>query len=90
MQHLHTDLGFLDRGDIVEINLDHAANVRLLDDANYRAYERDQAHRAVGGCATRSPVVLAMPQSGHWHIAVDLGGAAGRVGASVQVTRQAS
>lgn len=90
MQHLHSDLGILDEGDLVEIHLDHAANVRLLDDLNYRAYERDQSHRTTGGYATRSPVVLAAPHSGHWHVAVDLGGASGRIGASVQVRRRAS
>jgi class 3 adenylate cyclase len=39
-----------------------------------------------GGHYKRSPVQLAVPHAGHWHVVVDLGGAAaGRVNASVSV-----
>jgi hypothetical protein len=35
--------------------------------------------------AKRSPITIAAPSAGHWHVVVDLGGYAGHVSASVRV-----
>jgi hypothetical protein len=88
MEYLHQDLGSLHAGDTVQVDLAYAANVRLLDEVNYRAFNSGRAHRALGGYATRSPVLLTAPTAGRWHVVVDLGGAAGRVGASVRVIKR--
>jgi Domain of unknown function (DUF1883) len=78
-------------GDAVEVSLNgNAANVLLLDDANYRNYQSGKAfHYQVGGYFSRSPVVLQAPSSGNWHLIVDLGGRPGRVSASVRVLSRA-
>lgn len=86
MNYLHYDLD-LDAGDVVEVTLDKQANVRLLDESNYSQYQRGEQHRYYGGRATKSPVCLSAPRSGHWHLVIDLGGYTGTVKASVRTVK---
>jgi hypothetical protein len=65
------------------------ANVRVLDGSNFSSFRSGRGHRYVGGPAQRSPVRLAAPHAGHWHVVVDLGGYAGSVRAGVRVLRAA-
>lgn len=86
MQFLHHDLGRVEAGSTVRVTLRGTeANVLLLDSANFARYRNGGRHEYYGGHYRRSPVVLTVPHSGHWHVAVDLGGYAGRVNASVDV-----
>lgn len=84
MNFLHYDLQ-LSATQSVRVTLDKAANVRLLDDANFSSYQRGEKHSYVGGHMTKSPVVLKPPHAGRWHLVIDLGGFAGTVNASVGV-----
>ena len=78
MRFNHYDLGQQDRGAIVRVTLKgSAANVRLMDDSNFRAFRAGRRHRYDGGLARRSPVDLQIPRSGRWHVTVDLGGLRG-------------
>ena len=85
MQFIKHDLGQRTSGEIVEVTLSSAANVRLMDSSNFQNYRNGRRHRYYGGSAKRSPVRLKIPNSGHWYVAVDLGGYSGRVGSSVRV-----
>lgn len=87
MQFVHHDLGSLSGGEIVEITLrGNAANVQLMDSSNFSTYKRGRGgHRYLGGHATKSPVRLQVPRSGHWHVAVDLGGYSGRISSSAKI-----
>ena len=85
MNFLHNDLGFLDGDEVVEVTLDHAANVRLMDSSNFSSYRNGGRHEYLGGHVTRSPFRLPVPRSGHWHVAIDLGGYGGSVRAGVRV-----
>lgn len=86
MNYLKSDLGHLEAGALVDVSLRGTeANVMLVDPVNLGRYERDQGFEYFGGHFTRSPVRIAAPRAGHWHVVVDLGGAAGRVEASVNV-----
>ena len=85
MQFIQHDLGQRSGGEIVEVTLSSAANVRLMNSSNFRSYRNGRRHRYYGGHAKRSPVRLKIPNSGHWYVAVDLGGYGGRVGSSVRV-----
>lgn len=86
MEFLYYDLGHHSGGEVVEVTLDgNAANVRLMDSANYSSFKNGSQHRYFGGHATRSPVRLQIPNSGHWYVVVDFGGLAGQVRASVKV-----
>lgn len=90
MQFIHTDLGQRQRGEVVEIQLQgSAANVRLLDSSNFSNYRNGRQHRYIGGLAKRSPIRLQIPQSGHWHVAVDMQGLRGDVRASTRVLPRA-
>jgi hypothetical protein len=85
MQFIHNDLGHRSGGEIVEVTLSAQANVRLMDSGNFNAYRSGRQHQFYGGLAKRSPTRVTIPRAGHWHVAIDLGGHAGRVNASVRV-----
>jgi hypothetical protein len=85
MNFLHQDLGILDGHEVVEVTLANAANVRLMDSSNFSSYRAGNRHQYFGGYVTRSPFRLPVPRSGHWHVAVDLGGYAGTVRAGIRV-----
>ena len=86
MKFTHFDLGFRENGEIVEVVLSgNAANVRLLDGLNFSSYRGGRKHRYFGGCARKSPVRIAVPHSGHWHVVIDLQGLRGNVRSSVRV-----
>lgn len=87
MQHIKYDLGQVKQGSTVSVTLGSQANVLLMDSGNYRTYAAARGGRFqfTGGLAKRSPVHLTVPNTGHWYVAIDLGGRSGRVktGASV-------
>ncbi len=90
MNYLHQTLD-VSPDDMIEVILDHAANVQLLDAANFNAYQSGRENRYIGGHATTSPVNLRVPTSGLWHLVIDLGGMAGSVRADARViSRMAS
>jgi hypothetical protein len=85
MDFIDYNLKQLSRGQIVEVELDHAANVLLLDSSNFNSYRNGRRHTYYGGYVTRSPFHIAVPRNGHWHVAIDLGGASGRTRSGVRV-----
>ncbi len=84
MNFLHKVLELAD-GDMVEVTLTNAANVQLLDEENYQQYSQSKPYRYHGGYGEESPVILATPHAGRWHLVIDLGGGVGRVTAAVRV-----
>lgn len=85
MQFIHNDLGQRKQGDIIEVTLTSAANVRLMNSSNFSYYKNGKRHQYVGGLAKKSPLNLQIPSSGHWHIAIDMQGLRGSTKASVRV-----
>lgn len=85
MNFLKYDLGNLKRGEVVEVTLTSGANVRLMDSSNFNNYKNGRKHRFYGGLAKKSPIRLAVPNSGHWYVAVDMQGLRGSTNASVRV-----
>lgn len=86
MQFQHYNLGYKDDGTVIEVSLSgNAANVRLMDTINFQNYRNGRRHSFYGGHYTSSPVKLAVPSAGNWHLAIDLGGYRGRVNSSVRV-----
>ncbi len=85
MNFIHTDLGYRNRGEVVEVTLSSGANVRLMDSSNFSSYRNGRQHRYHGGLATKSPLRLPIPSSGNWHVAVDMQGLQGSTRASVRV-----
>lgn len=70
---------------VVRVELDHAANVIMLDDINFSAFRRGSRYRYFGGYYKQTPVRLVPPHEGSWHVVVHLGGHAGRVNASMSL-----
>lgn len=89
MNYLHQELE-LDADEMVEVTLDHAANVQLLSPASFEDYQRGKPFRYFGGYYTESPARIPAPHPGRWHVVVDLGGGAGSVRASVRVVPHAA
>lgn len=85
MNFLHFDLGTRSAPAVAVVNLSSQANVRLMDDGNFRAFQSGQNAHCYGGLATVTPVRIGIPSTGHWHVVVDLGGYLGDVRASVSV-----
>lgn len=85
MKYSCYDLGHLDKGQIVEVQLTAAANVRLMDSSNYNSYKKGRRHRYYGGYVNRTPYKIVVPNSTHWYVTIDLGGYAGSVKHSVRV-----
>lgn len=85
MNFLHFDLGQQRSGQLVEISLTAAANVRLMDSSNFSSYKSGRNHHYHGGLARQSPLRLAVPRTGHWYVAVDMEGLRGQTRASVRI-----
>lgn len=86
MKFIHNDLGQRKKGEIVEISLQgSAANVRLMDSSNFSNYKNGRQHRYYGGLAKQSPVRIGIPNSGHWHVTIDMQGLVGNTKASVRI-----
>lgn len=86
MNFLHYELE-LGQNDVVVVTLDKQANVQLMDSSNFDNYRRRERFSYYGGLVKQSPFRLKPPHGGNWHLAIDLGGYAGSVSASVNVER---
>jgi len=72
-------------GQSIVVELDHAANVQVMDDINLARYRRRERYEYYGGAVHRSPCIVTPPRPGRWNVAVDLGGTSGHLRASVRV-----
>lgn len=85
MNFIHSDLGNRKGGEIVEVTLTSGANVRLLTSSAFSNYKNGRSHQYIGGLVKQSPFRLQIPNSGHWHVAVDMQGLRGSTKASIRV-----
>ena len=85
MNFSYYDLGQRNKGEIVEVRLSAAANVRLMNSSNYSNYKNGRKHHYYGGYVKTSPYRIPIPTAGHWYVTIDLGGYAGKVKHSVNV-----
>jgi hypothetical protein len=85
MEHLRYDLGNLKKDSTVVVTLNNQANVQLMTSGDYSNYKAGRRYRYYGGRVTRSPFRIPVPSDGRWVVAIDLGGYAGRISASVAV-----
>lgn len=58
MNFSYYDLGNLKKGQVVEVQLTAAANVRLMDSSNYRNYKNGRKHKYYGGYVTSISIVV--------------------------------
>lgn len=85
--YLHYDLSHYGTGETIQVTLQYAAWVRLMDYDNYMRYLRGQQYRFFGGYVNRSPYRIKPPYLGNWHLVIDLNGQPGQISATVQIFR---
>lgn len=61
----------LDEGDLVIIESSQPCNIRLMNDANFRAFRKGGKHSYHGGAFIRFPAKIRVPSSGNWNITLD-------------------
>ena len=85
MQYQHCNLGHMSTGEVVGLSLaGNAANVLRLDSVNLSNFRRGGRYRYRGGQQTNSVGHLQIPNGGHWHVVIHLGGYGGRVRSAVR------
>lgn len=85
MQFIKHDLGQRSGGEVAEVSITGAANVRLLDSENFRKFRYGRRHEYIGGHYKAPTVSLRIPRAGRWYVVVDLGGYAGKVGSAARI-----
>ena len=86
MQFLHFKL-HAGPDNIIQVNINRRANVRLMDELNYQKYRMKKRFTFQGGLYDPPHVDLRPHLKGEWHIVVDLEGLSGDVRASVDLLR---
>ncbi len=84
-RYSHYDLKEQRAGTVIEITLSAIANVRLMNSSNFQRFTETLKHQFLGGVAKKSPIRLTIPESGHWHLVVDMEGHNGQAESSVKV-----
>ena len=74
MQYAYYDLGEQKENATVEITLSSAANVQLLDTANYDLFRHHQEHKSIGQYVYLSPHRITIPEKRHWYVAIEAPG----------------
>lgn len=85
MQFPYHDLGSRSAGEIIEVTLRSAANVRLMDNSDFQSYRSGRQHRYIGGYVTQSPYRMSIPYAGNWYVVLDLGGRAGTINYGIRI-----
>lgn len=81
----HYDLKELRVGTTIEVSLNGVNNVRLMTAANYQRFTELLDFKYLGGVAKKSPIRLSLPETGHWHLIVDMEGHAALAESSVKM-----
>jgi hypothetical protein len=87
MQFLDSQID-LSTCDIVEVEIDRPANVRLMDSTNFASFRTGRRFRSWGGGYTGGIVRLPAPMPGHFHLVIDLGARGGTINHSVRVLQR--
>jgi hypothetical protein len=77
------DLGQCKKGDVWRVALSRAANVFMVDSANFSAFKRDRDFRYYGGLIQTSPHDFVVPRPGRWYIVAHTWGLRGTARISV-------
>lgn len=84
-RYTHYDLSDQRTGTVIEITLSAVANVRLMTAGNFQRFTETLKHQFIGGVAKKSPIRLTIPESGTWHLVVDMEGHSGLAESSVKL-----
>jgi len=81
----HYDLKEQRAGAIIEVTLSAVNNVRLMTPGNFQRFKEALDFKYVGGVAKKSPIRMAIPESGPWHLIVDMEGHHGLADSAVKM-----
>lgn len=81
----HYDLKEQRAGTIIEVALNAVNNVRLMTAPNFQRFTELLDFKYLGGVAKKAPVRIIIPESGHWHLIVDMEGHHGLADSSVKI-----
>lgn len=81
----HYDLKAQRAGAVIEVTLSAVNNVRLMTASNFQRFRETLDFKYLGGIAKKSPIRLTVPESGHWHLIVDMEGHHGLADSSVKM-----
>jgi hypothetical protein len=84
-RYKHYDLQSQRAGTMIEVTLNAVNNIRLMTAANFQRFTETLDFKYVGGVAKKSPIRLAIPENGHWHLIVDMEGHHGLAESSVKM-----
>jgi len=90
MKYWFHDIGDVEQGNIIEVTLDKAANVRVMDSDNYESFRNRRSYTAIIYYITSSPFKIKLPRSAHWYVVVDPEDQPGSVVSSVKVYRKST
>jgi hypothetical protein len=85
MKYLLYDLGMAKAVDVAEISLGYAANVSVLNGANYELYKTGAPCRFTGGYIERSPYKVTIQEDGRWYVIIDSGSFFAKIKALVKL-----
>jgi hypothetical protein len=83
MNFLHSRVHVEEGGAVVVRLHGPEANVRVMDDINFRRYRSGDGHKYYGGHYRQSPAIIHPPSGGDWNVVID---DVGDLTASVNVT----
>lgn len=89
LNYTHYDLKTQKAGTRIEVTLSAVANVRLMNDVNFKRYKETLRHQFFGGVARKSPLRMTIPEAAHWHLVIDAEGHHGLAESSVRVIEAA-
>ena len=81
---------YLAAGDVVIVNCDHQCNVRVMDDSNLGSYRSGGRHTYYGGHYAQLPARIAVPSTGYWNVALDLGGGQANIRYNISYLKRAA
>ncbi|WP_313512500.1 DUF1883 domain-containing protein [Pseudomonas sp.] len=61
----------LNEDDLVIIECSQTCNIRLMNDANFRAFKNGGRHVYHGGAFDTFPAKITVPSTGFWNITID-------------------
>ncbi len=62
---------YLSSGDLVVVNCTHQSNVLVMDDTNFRAYQRGGHASYYGGFFTHFPARVRVPHAANWNVVLE-------------------
>jgi hypothetical protein len=77
-------------GDLVRIQMNGPAYVRLLDPLNFEYYKKGMKYDGQGGWSDRRDAEFVLPYKGTFHVVIDLGKEQGELKATCDITRNSS